>query len=64
MRPHLPQETQTRDDTVIEVHELGLAQPVDINPRRKAAAEGFGESDSRAALSPTSSRLSHGACAE
>jgi hypothetical protein len=58
MRPHLLEEAQTRDDTVIEVHQLGLAQPVDINPHREPTAEGVWESDLQAALSPAASRLS------
>jgi hypothetical protein len=38
MRPCLLQEAQTRDDTVIEAHQFGLGQPVDINPHWGLAA--------------------------
>src|SRR5271165_4248249 len=31
MRPHLVEEAEARDDAVVEVDELGVSQPVDIN---------------------------------
>src|SRR5208337_1877145 len=31
MRPHLVEEAEARDDAVVEVDELGLGQPVEIN---------------------------------
>jgi hypothetical protein len=42
MGPHLLQEIQTCDDAVVEVHQLGFAQPVYINAHRAPAAESVG----------------------
>jgi hypothetical protein len=41
--PHLLQEAQTCDDTVVEVDQLGLGQPVDVDPRRDPLLTVFGK---------------------